>query len=162
MTSKELYNLFLTWLQTSDYDIILTNSFIWKWEMDVFRMLDSWYIYEYEVKVSRQDFFNDFLKWEKHNDLNKWNRECNRFFFVVPWWLVKEEEVPEKYWLIYVNTKGSFKVIRNAKLLHRKKLWDNNEFQKYLLKKLAFRDSIRKRELDSLKRKFRRLEKWFK
>ena len=72
-------------------------------ECDVISVSKSDYIYEYEIKISRQDFKKDFLK-EKHNHIlnekftyvgkgEQLFRVCNYFNYVVPNGLVSIEEV---------------------------------------------------------------------
>ena len=63
-------------------------------ECDVISVSKSDYIYEYEIKISRQDFKKDFIK-EKHNHIlnekftyvrkgEQLYRVCNYFNYVVP------------------------------------------------------------------------------
>lgn len=100
-------------------------------ECDVISVSKSNYIYEYEIKISRQDFKKDFLK-EKHNHiLNEkftyirkgqqlW-RVCNYFSYVVPKDLVTVEEVPDYAGLIYINEDFTFEIVKKPKLLHKTK-----------------------------------------
>ena len=100
-------------------------------ECDVISVSKSDYIYEYEIKISRQDFKKDFLK-EKHTHiLNEkftyvrkgeqlW-RVCNYFNYVVPNGLVSIEEVPEYAGLIYINEDFTFEIVKKPKLLHKVK-----------------------------------------
>lgn len=115
----------------------LANAFIFKhdWESDFFVQKDNGYSYEFEVKISRSDFFNDKKKIEKHliletgkyqskGSLGNWNKETrqweyeekitehehklrpNKFFYVVPENLVRVEEVPKYAGLMYVPKEG--------------------------------------------------------
>ena len=98
-------------------------------ECDVISVSKSNYIYEYEIKISRQDFKKDFIK-EKHTHiLNEkftyvrkgeqlW-RVCNYFNYVVPKDLISLDEVPEYAGLIYVNEDFTFEIIKKPKLLHK-------------------------------------------
>lgn len=56
---KELYRYY------SNYEYKLSNSYIYNWESDFFGMSKAGYFLEVEVKVSRNDYFRDFIK-EKH------------------------------------------------------------------------------------------------
>lgn len=100
-------------------------------ECDVISVSKSDYIYEYEIKISRQDFKRDFLK-EKHNHILNENftymrgseqlwRVCNYFNYVVPNGLVSIEEVPHYAGLIYVLEDFSFQIAKKPKLLHKVK-----------------------------------------
>jgi hypothetical protein len=61
----------------------------------------------YEIKVSREDFLND-SKW--HNYLPY----CNKFYFACPVGLIKPEELDPKVGLVYVNERGTHKVVKAA------------------------------------------------
>lgn len=111
----------------------LANAFIFKrdWESDFFVQKQNGYAYEFEVKISRSDFFNDKKKVEKHliletgkyqskGSLGNWDDASkrwiyeekitehehelrpNKFFYVVPENLIKVEEVPKYAGLMYV------------------------------------------------------------
>lgn len=121
----------MEWCRGHAYDIIIPNYYFGFYEMDLFRLLDSGYSVEYEIKVSRSDFKADFkksfktysgLKSDKHYDLANGKRVCNRFFFVVPANLVKVEEIPDHCGLIYYHADGRMEVIKNAKMLHKRKI----------------------------------------
>jgi hypothetical protein len=61
---------------------------------------------EYEIKISRQDFFRDAKK-ARHffyeNPTLKPDKVPNHFYYVVPIGLIEVEEVPDWAGLIYVN-----------------------------------------------------------
>lgn len=104
-------------------------------ECDVLSISKSNYIYEYEIKISRGDFKKDFTKKKHEHIINeKFTRKrkgetqyntANYFFYVVPFGLIAEEEVPEYAGLIYFNEDLSFDVIKKAKLLHKTKATDS-------------------------------------
>lgn len=149
-------------------EIIIPNFYM-TWEMDIFRMLQSWYIYEYEVKISRADFKNDFKKhyWDrnKHDVLKNWGLECNRFYFIVPRDLIKIDEVPEYCWLIYFDETPKwwiFKTVKNAKLLHKEKREWDLKFVSYLLTKIAYRECLKGWEVRKLKAQKEELIKFIK
>jgi hypothetical protein len=79
------------------------------WECDVFELSEAGYFKEYEVKVSRADFFVDAQKTRevfprpygapvvtenKHELLAKTDRGPVQFWFVTPKGLLKPEEIP--------------------------------------------------------------------
>lgn len=85
-------------------EVLIPGYFYTRWEMDLFRLTKSEMVVEYEIKISRRDFQNDFKKkyetgnWgnrltlSKHDDMVSKDSACNRFFFVVPTNLVSVEE----------------------------------------------------------------------
>jgi hypothetical protein len=88
-------------------------------------------IYEYEIKISRQDFKKDFIKEKHQHIINEkftyvrkgeqlW-RVCNYFNYVVPKDLISVEEVPEYSGLIYINEDFTFDIIKKPRLLHKTK-----------------------------------------
>ena len=101
-------------------------------ECDVISVSKSDYVYEYEIKISRQDFKRDFIK-EKHNFIvnekftyvrkgeTLW-RTTNYFNYVVPQNLVSIEEVPDYAGLIYLKEDFTFEIIKTPKLLHKTKV----------------------------------------
>lgn len=112
---------------------VLPNAFFQSYECDVFSITTSKLIYECEIKISRQDFFNDFkktsFKGNKHDNLKAGEGLCNRFYFVVPDGLVKPEEVPPHCGLLYVracNDKRGYEVgvAKEAPMLKKTKAPD--------------------------------------
>ncbi len=125
------------------YDIVIPNFFYGNYEMDLFKVSSSGIIIEYEIKISRSDFFCDFKKNTgydkkgagKHDNLKNKNCSCNRFFFVVPEGLVSIDEVPDYAGLLYYTTHG-FSLVKNAPMLAKKSVINYES----LAKKLAFRE----------------------
>lgn len=110
----------------------LANAFIFKsdWESDFFVQKQNGYSYEFEIKISRNDFFADKKKVTKHlilstgkffkqkwllnnartgND-DKWIIEeiewehsfrPNKFFYVVPTGMITVDELPKYAGLFY-------------------------------------------------------------
>lgn len=114
-------------------------------ECDVISISASDYIYEYEVKISKSDFKNDFKK-PKHKLMSE--RRCikntkkgmlyltpNYFYFVVPENLINKEEVPEYAGLMYINDNMEFIIIKKAPLLHKEKA--NSDFIRFISHKLT-------------------------
>jgi hypothetical protein len=123
--SHKIQKCLISWVRGSS-EVILPNFYYHNHECDVFRLTGSDFVIEYEIKISRSDFFADFKKgWsdkgEKHLQLKSGEERCpNRFFFVVPDGLVKPEEVPAYAGLIYF--KGNYcEIVKAGKLIHRKK-----------------------------------------
>lgn len=63
MDSSEIYKALYRYY--ANYEYKLSNSYIYSWESDFFGMSKAGYFLEVEVKVSRNDYFRDFIK-EKH------------------------------------------------------------------------------------------------
>ncbi len=138
MKSKEIIHKLVRYL-TNGTDIVLPNYYYGMYEMDVFRVMNSGYVIEYEIKISRGDFFQDFKKGNgygisKHEKVKNGNR-CNRFMFVTPKGLIEKHEIPEYCGLIEFHY--GFTVIKNAPLLH------NEKIQQSMYKGIARRASVR-------------------
>ena len=107
------------------------NLWIYGWESDVWIMTKSGYAYETEIKISRNDFKNDFKhKKSKHLLLesaeaaeNK--RRPNYFYYAVPEGLISVEEVPEYAGLLYIVPITSYynrvDVVKKAPQIHKEK-----------------------------------------
>lgn len=138
MTAKEINHRLVRYL-TNGTDIVLPNYYYNGYEMDIFRVMNSGYIIEYEVKISRGDFFQDFKKGStyglpKHESVKNGNR-CNRFMFVTPKGLIQKHEIPIYCGLMEFHF--GFTVIKNAPLLH------NEKIQQHKYKEIARRASVR-------------------
>lgn len=53
---------------------ILSNSYVFDWESDLFALTKAGYAIEVEVKISRSDFLADFKKVDKHHLLSNHKR----------------------------------------------------------------------------------------
>lgn len=125
-------------LSPSSVKYFTENLNVYDWESDVLKITKSGYAYEFEIKISRGDFKNDFKhKKKKHLLLeNKENKAKmpNYFYYVVPEGLITEEEVPEYAGLIYVHATVignsrvyyQFQEIKTAPKLHGNKIDENN------------------------------------
>lgn len=127
----------------SGSDIVVPNFYVGRYECDVIKLTKSGVFTEYEIKISRADYFNDFKKehnerdmtnyikgessWfnmpiltlNKHKETEIGNR-ANKFYFVVPDGLIEPSEVPKYAGLIYYNN-GRIRVVKNAKQIHKNK-----------------------------------------
>lgn len=107
---------------------VLENLYVFSWESDKLIETRSGLIYEFEIKVSKADFKNDFKKKDKHvilegkethiptfdklepiykeryekNYLVSHFKKPNYFYYAVPEGLITEEEVPDYAGLIYI------------------------------------------------------------
>lgn len=123
-----------SFLSPSSVKYFTENLNVYNWESDVLKITRSGYAYEFEIKISRADFKNDFKhKKKKHTLLESKESSSkipNYFYYVVPEGLISEEEVPEYAGLIYVlgNINGlgrtyyQFQEIKKAPKLHSDKI----------------------------------------
>lgn len=125
------------WTRTSGYDIIIPNYFYGHYEMDLFRLVKSGYITEYEIKISRSDYFADFKKYKKHERFLDKTCYPNRFYYVVPEDLIKESEVPKYAGLIYY-VENHLYIVKNASIIHKN--MPNNDIYRRLAQSLEFRE----------------------
>lgn len=134
------------------FDVTAPSIVFPKWsEMDVFGLMPSGYVYEYEIKISKADYKADFKKTTgfsgfhpeklKHHQLRDGTCYPNRFFFVLPAHIA-DIELPDYAGLVvaYADQYGGVKLkwLKQAPTLHKHKHCNDAEkFQ--LLKKLAGR-----------------------
>ena len=145
--SDEINRYLRSFIRTGRNDIILPNIFIGRNEMDVIKITNSDYLIEYEIKISRGDFFNDFKKEidfydantythnykNKHELLKTGQLTSNRFYFVVPRDLIKVEECPKYTGLIYYDDDRWFSQVKNAPILHKNTFTDYREISRTML-----------------------------
>jgi hypothetical protein len=98
------------------YPYMCQNIFIYAWECDYWTMTKGGETREFEIKISRHDYFNDAKK-----DKHKTESGANFFYYVVPEGLIQKEEVNSKYGLIYVTEAGSLYFVKKPKRLHSNK-----------------------------------------
>lgn len=115
---------------------VIENLYVFSWESDKLIETRSGLIYEFEIKISKSDFKNDFKKKNKHvilegkethiptfdglepkykeryekNYLVGNFKKPNYFYYAVPEGMIDKEDVPEYAGLIYViPDDGEFK-----------------------------------------------------
>lgn len=106
-------------MSESNIKYIAENLYIYTWESDLWIMTKSNITYEFEIKISKADFKNDFKhKTEKHALLENKTASLikpNYFYYAVPENLIKEEDVPEYAGLIYMkDIYPYFEIIKQA------------------------------------------------
>lgn len=116
-------------------------------EADLFSLRRSGYAEEFEIKVSRSDFFADKKKTHKHHSyglaFNGGTPVCdgikrmpNRFSFIVPEYLnITEKDVPEYAGLYIVSNKGRFDCAKSPPVIHKNK----NEWCKKAVKSIGYK-----------------------
>lgn len=124
-------------LRGRNREYVIPNLYLGNWECDVYSETAK-YSEEYEVKISRADYWNDFSKSYKFysggtinkHELIKEGKRVNRFWFVTPMELTKMEnlilltDIPSYAGLIYFFPEdyAKFKIIKQAPLLSRENL----------------------------------------
>jgi hypothetical protein len=91
----------------------MARSFIYNWECDYWTMTQGGETREFEIKISRGDYFKDQEK-DKHKTLNG----ANFFYYVCPKDLIKKSEVDRKYGLMYVWDTGFIEVVKKPQRLN--------------------------------------------
>jgi len=150
MKLKDKIGKFLIDLIGERGDILIPNYYLGAWEADLLRIRRSGMVYEYEIKTTRADYFNDFKKEygesvNKHKQIEEGTAECNRFYFVVPENMITKDEVPPYAGLIYYKeymdegeARGYFRSISEGKLIRKKFTIDYET----IARKLSFREQI--------------------
>ena len=130
-----IFNLF------GDHRYKIFNSFIFEWESDFLSIADETnYVYEVEIKVSKNDFKKDFKKEDKHVLLEssyKTNKEKieptlskvlpNKFFYACPRNTITSFGIPEYAGFIEISeseTGFSANIVKNAPFLHKQNIFD--------------------------------------
>jgi hypothetical protein len=84
----------------------LPNVRFFDWESDYLAFNDKGQVFEYEIKTNVSDFHNDFKK-RKHLYMNARHLSNkpvpNRFYFAVPFGMVKAKDVPDYAGLIWIR-----------------------------------------------------------
>lgn len=123
-------------LSKSTVRYFLNNLYIFSncWESDYLTLTKSGYLYEGEVKISKNDFKADFKKENKHlllettfnNNTVSDNKLCpHYFFYAVPEGLIDISEIPEYAGLVYVTSSYPYvKWVKKPPLLHKEKYED--------------------------------------
>jgi len=157
LADQIIYSL-MNYINTNGYDIILPNFCYKSLEADVFKRTKNGYITEFEIKISRSDYFADFKKsnGDKHNRLKSGDSICNKFYFVVPRGLITKEEIPDYAGLITYNNKY-FQVEKMAPFIHKRKP-DSIETYRFLLDKVTLREQTWRNKVRILERQIRTIK----
>ena len=113
MTEKQIIQYLSFHLDRRKYPFQMCNAFIYgSWECDYWALSTDGLAREFEIKISRGDFFSDFKK-PKHKLSG-----ANYFYYVVPTGLIARDEVDPRYGLMYVGADGMVTIEKKPKLLH--------------------------------------------
>lgn len=116
MTEEDIIKELAQWVDDRKYPFQICNAFIYGWECDYWAMTSGGETREFEIKISRSDYFNDAKK-DKHKEC----KGANYFYYVVPQGLIKPTEVQSGYGLIYVSETGYVEVVKKPRQLHSEK-----------------------------------------
>jgi hypothetical protein len=127
-----------------NHNFVLKNFYINQFECDVFSVTSSGLTNEFEVKRTLLDYRNDFSKGygeDKKHKLIQEGHRTNKFWYVVPeeWDL----EIPEYAGIFTYRHKGDelghLSKKREAKILHRRRLKEDNELLYNIAMKCYYR-----------------------
>ena len=91
-----------------------------RYECDVWVVTKSWYVREYEIKVSRGDYAADRDKADKHANLsNGCFRGPCQFWYVCPQDVLRSSDMPEWAGLIYADDSVRGIEVKRAPRLHK-------------------------------------------
>lgn len=150
-------------LSQSSIKYYTENLWIYGWESDIWIMTKSGYSYETEVKISRNDFKNDFKhKKNKHLlleslDAAENKRRPNYFYYAVPGGIISVEEVPEYAGLLYIvpisDHFNRVDVVKKAPQIHKEKTDTEflNLIDKFYFNYINARYNLRKYKEDTQK-----------
>lgn len=113
MNEQDIIRLLFGLTDKRKFPYQLANSFIYSWECDFWTMTSSGETREFEIKISRNDFFADAKK-EKH----KLTDGANFFYYVCPKDMIGPEEIDKRYGLIYICESGSVELKRRPARLN--------------------------------------------
>lgn len=131
--AEEVIFEFLQRYADREKDVVLTNYFHGDWEADILLIKDGHHSIEFEIKLSKADFKNDFKKkyrhhqtgeeFLKHDKICCGDYPCNYFYFLLPMGMVSHSDIPDHCGIIefYHNPDAfhtTFEVVRQARQLH--------------------------------------------
>lgn len=139
-TEKSIQKALNGFLSSWKYNV--NNLYVFHWESDKLIWTKAGFIYEFEIKVSRSDFRNDFKhKPEKHATLNETfesqqsaitegaststRKTPNYFYYATPQDLVSPDEVPTYAGLVYIDNIGEVRLVKKAPKIHCEKYGDD-------------------------------------
>lgn len=86
-----------------------------------------------EVKVSRSDFFADRRKWHRQNG----NGIGSNRYYLCPSGLIKIEELPEGWGLLYCNDKGKITIEKQSEAFESRDFIDEMSVMYSIIRRLA-------------------------
>lgn len=91
------------------------NIYLYGWESDFLSISHAGIVTEYEIKVSRSDFFEDLKK--TRNGLHD-GRGPAYFMYACPFDLIRPDELPAHAGLLYIKSVWAHRIVKPPKKLH--------------------------------------------
>ncbi len=132
--------------------VVANITTIFSWEIDLFSVNKAGMTYEFEVKISRNDFLKDKKKrkWE----LLIWKKSTpNYMSYACPYGLIKLEEIPDYFGLFYYSNNEIIEV-RKPKLRHES-VFDINEIQMKVARMYSQREFLGRTLISHLNKEIR-------
>lgn len=131
MSELDIIKQLSLWTDNRKFPYQLPNSFMYSWECDFWTMTGAGETREFEIKISRNDFFADSKK-VKHGA----GDGANFFYYVCPKDLIRPEEINKNYGLIYVWKTGFVEVRKrpvrlNDRVFDRWQMLANKMYNKW-------------------------------
>ena len=132
------------YLVNRQHRFVLKNFYIDRWECDVFSSTGSGLTNEFEVKRTVADYKNDFKKHDgeqKKHQLIETGQRTNKFWYILPENI--QVEVPKYAGIFWYAFDGEtvlhVRKIREAKMLHKRRLKDDNKLMYNIALKCYYR-----------------------
>ncbi len=122
-----------------------TECYMYSHESDMLMISFDDKVTEFEVKVSKSDFYADFTKEGKHKKLTLGTLEDdtpNQFYYVCPDGMIDPDSVPEYAGLLYLKVYGTQKSIKEVKKAHE---LHNKPVPNHFWKELYLKQQARKK-----------------
>ncbi len=92
------------------HKFFICNYIYSSWEADLLTVTDAGFMKEFEIKLNKADYYNDFKnKPGKHYDLKRKRTKISQFWFVIHGFKLSLDKVPE-----YAGLMEGTKVIKKA------------------------------------------------
>lgn len=137
LKENDVQDILFNYLSNKRHKLIVPNTKLFYWESDLISVTNSNLIYEYEIKISRQDFLVDKRKKKFNIVGSNTIYQPNYFYYVITGKFLKPKDLNQFSGLLYINKKFSVKTIRKPVILHRNKL--TLKSREYLERGLMFR-----------------------
>lgn len=136
---EELTYNFISQFCDFEKDLVLTNHFHSDWEADILVINAEGFSHEFEIKLSRSDFKNDFKKnyqnaktkekFLKHDKISCGDYLCNRFSFLIPMGMIEPDEIPSHCGIVEFDHnpdswRTTFHEVRKPVAVHEEKFWN--------------------------------------
>ena len=111
---------------------LLPNTYIYNWESDFLSVTKSYYVHEYEIKLSKSDLLRDKKKEKKFEKiLNKGVNAPNYFWYVMPKNVLDKINVRTlpKFAGVMLCREYGISIVKKPLLLHTNKLTDNQKIR---------------------------------